>query len=107
MDNIGLKKGYLELMDYQEDYPSIYEKEKEELLNIYKERIKQIDHVGSTGIKDIISKPIIDITIQTTMQNESSKLKFIGEYTNLEGCGSMNGAWLSGFECAKKIIEKL
>ncbi len=65
MDNIGLKKGYLELMDYQEDYPSIYEKEKEELLNIYKERIKQIDHVGSTSIKDIISKPIIDITIQT------------------------------------------
>ena len=49
----------------------------------------------------------IDITIQTTMQNESSKLKFIGEYTNLEGCGSMNGAWLSGFECAEKIIEKL
>ena len=65
MDNIGLKKGYLELMDYQEDYPSIYDKEKEELLRIYKDRIRQIDHVGSTSIKDIISKPIIDITIQT------------------------------------------
>lgn len=49
----------------------------------------------------------IDITIQSSLQNESSKLKFIGEYTNLEGCGSMNGAWLSGIECATKIIENL
>ena len=65
MENVGLKKGYLELMDYQTNYPAIYEKEKEELLRIYKDRIKQIDHVGSTSIKDIVSKPIIDITIQT------------------------------------------
>ena len=49
----------------------------------------------------------IDVTIQTSLQNETSKLKFIGEYTNLEGCGSMNGAWLSGKECADKIIEHL
>lgn len=49
----------------------------------------------------------IDITIQSSLQNESSRLKFIGEYTNLEGCGSMNGAWLSGIECAKKLTENI
>lgn len=49
----------------------------------------------------------IDITIQSSLQNESSKLKFIGEYTNLEGCGSMNGAWLSGIECAEKLMENI
>lgn len=65
MDNIGLKRGFLELMDYQEDYPTIYEKEKEELLKIYKDKISIIDHVGSTSIKGIKSKPIIDILIQT------------------------------------------
>ncbi len=65
MENKGLEKGFLELYDYQEDYPSIYEKEKEELLNIYKDRIKSIEHVGSTSIKGIKSKPIIDINIQT------------------------------------------
>ena len=65
MDNIGLKKGYLELMDYQEDYQRIYEEEKDNLLNIYKDRIEYIDHVGSTSIKNIKSKPIIDILIQT------------------------------------------
>ena len=65
MENAGLEKGFLELYDYRDDYPSIYEKEKEELLNIYKGRIKYIDHVGSTSIKGIKSKPIIDINIQT------------------------------------------
>ena len=65
MDNIGLKRGYLELRDYCEDYPKIYEKEKNNLLEIYQNKIKYIDHVGSTSIKNIKSKPIIDILIQT------------------------------------------
>ena len=65
MENRGLERGYLELNDYREDYPFIYEKEKHELLDIYKDRIKYIDHVGSTSIKGIKSKPIIDINIQT------------------------------------------
>ena len=65
MDNVGLKRGILELMDYREDYYQIYEEEKKELLQIYKGRISSIDHVGSTSIKNIKSKPIIDILIQT------------------------------------------
>ena len=65
MDNVGLKRGILELMDYREDYSQIYEEEKKELLQIYKGRISSIDHVGSTSIKNIKSKPIIDILIQT------------------------------------------
>ena len=65
MNNIGLKRGYLELMDYRDDYKDIYNEEKENLLKIYKDKIKLIDHVGSTSIKYIKSKPIIDILIQT------------------------------------------
>ena len=81
MENVGLKKGYLELMNYQTNYPAIYEKEKEELLRIYKDRIKQIDHVGSTSIKDIVSKPIIDITIQTDDLDDFKKFT----ESNVEG----------------------
>ena len=65
MNNIGLKRGYLELMDYREDYEDIYNLEKDNLLNIYQDKIFKIDHVGSTSIKNIKSKPIIDILIQT------------------------------------------
>ena len=65
MNNIGLKRGYLELMDYREDYEDIYNLEKDNLLNIYQDKIFKIDHVGSTSIKNIKSKPIIDILIKT------------------------------------------
>ena len=65
MNNKGLKHGYLEIIDYQEDYPEIYEKEKNNLLSIYKDKIRNIEHIGSTNIKDIKSKPIIDIMIET------------------------------------------
>ena len=65
MNNVGLKRGHLEIMDYRDDYSKIYEEEKDELLKIYKDKISSIDHVGSTSIKNIKSKPIIDILIQT------------------------------------------
>ncbi len=73
MKNIGLKRGYLEIMDYREDYKEIYEEEKENLLKIYNNLIKIIDHVGSTSIKSIKSKPIIDILIQTDNLEEFIK----------------------------------
>ena len=81
MNNLGLKRGYLELMDYQDDYKDIYEEEKNNLLNIYKDKIFIIDHVGSTSIKNIKSKPIIDILIQT---NDLENFKEYTE-TNVEG----------------------
>lgn len=65
MENVGLTRGVLEIYDYRDDYPVIYENLKKELLNIYGDKIKYIDHVGSTSIKNIKSKPVIDIMVQT------------------------------------------
>ena len=73
MENAGLKKGVLELMDYQDDYVKIYNIERDNLKDIYGYRIKQIDHVGSTAIIGIKSKPIIDILIQTDDLEEFKK----------------------------------
>ncbi len=81
MENAGLVKGVLELQDYRDDYAKIYEKEKEELLKIYQGKIAQIDHVGSTSIIGIKSKPIIDILIQT---NDLDDFKNFTE-SNVEG----------------------
>ncbi len=81
MNNIGLKRGYLELIDYRDDYKDIYNEEKDNLLKIYKNKITIIDHVGSTSIKDIKSKPIIDILIQT--DDLEDFIKFTE--TNVEG----------------------
>ncbi len=82
MENAGLKKGILKLTDYQDDYKKIYEKEKENLLKIYKDKIKIIDHVGSTAIIGIKSKPIIDILIQTDDLDDF--IKFTESYVESE-----------------------
>ena len=81
MNNIGLKRGYLELMDYRDDYKDIYNEEKDNLLKIYKDKIFKIDHVGSTSIKNIKSKPIIDILIQTNDLDDFIKFT----ESNIEG----------------------
>ena len=53
-------------------------KEMKELKNILGELITQINHIGSTAIKGIWAKPIIDILIETdsfsTMSNIKAKL---------------------------------
>ena len=97
MENTGLKRGFLELEGYREDYPSIYEKAKEELLDIYGNRIKYIDHVGSTSIKNIISKPIIDINIQTDDLDDFIKYtesKVEGEVYTVKKEPTMGGDYL-------------
>ena len=97
MENTGLKRGYLELEGYREDYPSIYEKAKDELLEIYGNRIKYIDHVGSTSIKNIISKPIIDINIQTDDLDDFIKYtesKVEGEVYTVKKEPTMGGDYL-------------
>ena len=97
MNNVGLKHGCLEIMDYREDYAKIYENEKEELIKIYKDRISSIDHVGSTSIKKIKSKPIIDILIQTDDLDdfkEFTELNVEGEVYTVKKEPTMGGDYL-------------
>lgn len=75
VDNLGLKRGYLSLEDYDEKYVNIFLKEKENLERILKDHYISIEHVGSTSIKNIKSKPIIDILV--TCNNLEEFKKFI------------------------------
>ena len=73
MNNRGLTINELIILDYNKEYPAIYEEEKNNLLNLYKDKINKIDHIGSTSIINIKSKPIIDILIQTDNLDEFKK----------------------------------
>lgn len=97
MNNVGLKRGILEIMDYREDYAKIYEEEKENLLKIYKDKISSIEHVGSTSIKNIKSKPIIDILVQTDDLDDFKKFtesKVEGETYTVKKEPTMGGDYL-------------
>lgn len=82
MDNVGLKKGDLQLLDYNLDYNRIYLEEKKNLEKIFKGQYVRIEHVGSTSIKNIKSKPIIDILLTCT--NLSEFIEYTKKYVESE-----------------------
>lgn len=62
-DMIGLKRGTVKLVKHESDWKEIFEAEKNILNSLIKDYIIDIQHIGSTSIPGIDSKPIIDILI--------------------------------------------
>ena len=64
--------------EYNENYPLMYEKEKELILPILKTNLVDIYHIGSTAVKNLKSKPIIDIMIvvSSLLEVDVKKEKF-------------------------------
>lgn len=60
---IGLEVGTIELFPHNINWKNEFEKEKNRLLPFISEHIKTIEHIGSTSIKDIHAKPIIDMCV--------------------------------------------
>ena len=54
----------VQLSDYQEEWPELFEREKSILLPILSPWVQgPIEHVGSTAVPDLKAKPIIDIMV--------------------------------------------
>lgn len=49
------------IVDYDPQWPILYEEEKARVLDVAGDRILAIEHIGSTAVPDLCSKPIIDI----------------------------------------------
>ena len=60
---IGLRRGTVEIMPYDLNWPLEFEKEKHLIQQAFGEHIVAIEHVGSTAVPDMPAKPIIDIEI--------------------------------------------
>lgn len=60
---IGLKRGTVELLAHDAEWKEIAEKTVAELREILGSAAVDIQHVGSTSIKTISAKPIIDIAV--------------------------------------------
>ena len=73
---IGLQRKKVKLFSYKPLWKKLYKKEEKSLLNILGKDILDIQHVGSTSIPGVKSKPIIDIAVGV----KSLKIgkKFIG-----------------------------
>ena len=61
--SLGLKRGTVQLKPYSKDYAVYFEKEKQLILHQLNDPSIKIEHIGSTAIPDLISKPIIDMVL--------------------------------------------
>lgn len=63
MLNLGLNRYRVELRFHDKDWDKVFLKTKELLQKILKAYTLEIEHIGSTSIENMVSKPIIDIAI--------------------------------------------
>jgi len=73
---IGLKRKKVKLISYKPAWKKLYKKEEELLHHALSKYVSDIQHVGSTSVPGVKSKPIIDIAVGV----KSLKIgkKFIG-----------------------------
>ena len=71
---LGLNKDIVKLVPYEKNWADEFEKEKRLLREILGDYALDIQHVGSTSIPGIISKPILDIAVAVSDLSVLSKL---------------------------------
>lgn len=60
---MGVQRGIVVLEDYNPKWKELFEEEKKILEEVLKEKAVRIEHVGSTAVPGLKSKPIIDICV--------------------------------------------
>jgi GrpB-like predicted nucleotidyltransferase (UPF0157 family) len=63
MSDLGLASGVVKLVEYSSNWPKLYEVEAEKLCKALDIDAERIEHVGSTSIPGMLSKPILDIAV--------------------------------------------
>lgn len=70
---IGLKRGLLKLAPYDPEWEAFFKKERNKIRKAVGQFILVIEHIGSTSIKNMCAKPIIDIAIGLKKYNDGFK----------------------------------
>ena len=53
----------VQVVDYDPEWPSLFDREQRRIRGILGETVLQLDHVGSTSVPGLAAKPIIDIDL--------------------------------------------
>ena len=54
----------IEICEYDPEWPRLYEREEERIRSILGERVRRIEHVGSTSVPGLPAKPVVDIILE-------------------------------------------
>jgi len=72
---MGLKVGTVKVEKYNPIWKEMYNKEKVNLEKIFKEIAIKIEHIGSTAVEGLSSKPIIDIAVAVENLKDFEEVK--------------------------------
>jgi GrpB-like predicted nucleotidyltransferase (UPF0157 family) len=72
---LGLKKGFVKVEKYNPEWQKEFSKEKKNLKKVFGSIALSIEHVGSTSIRGLSAKPIIDIAIGVNSLKDIVKIK--------------------------------
>ncbi len=78
---MGLINGTVNLENNYLIWKNMFYKEKEILIDLFKDKALSIEHVGSTSVEDLLSKPIIDIVIGVKDINDINIKELENYYT--------------------------
>ena len=73
---MGLKVGTVKLEKYNSDWAKMFEEEAKILDEIFGDKAIIIEHIGSTSIKGLSSKPIIDIAVGILDLEDFDELRY-------------------------------
>jgi GrpB-like predicted nucleotidyltransferase (UPF0157 family) len=65
---------HTEVKEYDPQWPELYKKEAEDIKNLLGDKITRIEHIGSTSIPGLASKPIIDIAIEVPTSEDAEAI---------------------------------
>ncbi len=63
---INLSRRIIEVIDYDPRWESVFEIERDLLVNAIGSNAISIEHIGSTSVKGLVAKPVIDILVEVT-----------------------------------------
>jgi GrpB-like predicted nucleotidyltransferase (UPF0157 family) len=81
---LGQHKANIDVGPYQSGWKDLYEREADLLRSALGENAQCIEHIGSTSIPGVVSKPIIDIMVAVVSLTHAAKLIHVLEALGYE-----------------------
>lgn len=77
MPKLGLKTDRVKLVKYSKGWINKFERERRHITKLLNKEIVTVEHIGSTAIRGIISKPMVDIVlgVNSMSRNKSRIVK--------------------------------
>jgi GrpB-like predicted nucleotidyltransferase (UPF0157 family) len=80
--NVQLLTRPIEIDEYDQEWPRLYEREEERIRSVLGDRVVRIEHAGSTSVPGLPAKPIVDIVLEVPDSSDESSY-----VPDLEGAG--------------------